>query len=328
MTWRLPVTRTRAEPSTEAGSALVEVVWLGILLLVPLVWIVLSVFEVQRGAFGVTDAARAAGRAFALAPDDAAGRRQAEAVARRALADQGLGEAPVSVRVTCTPYPAHCHSGTSVITVRVASRVQLPLLPAVLGGGTPSFALDASHTVPIGQYQEITAGLAGARRPRGRSMSPRPRAPRATARRDEQGQVTLLIIGFAFVLLVGIAVVVDATAAYLQRSGLSSLADGAALHGADLGATGRDVYEGGVPEDRLALSADVARAGVGEYLRAVGAHRRYPGLSYSVAIDPAASRVTVRLTAPLDLPLSFPGSPARASVGATGSAVSLVDQTP
>ena len=46
-------------------------------------------------------------------------------------------------------------SGTSVITVRVASRVDLPLLPDVLGDGSPSFALDAEHTVPIGQYLEV-----------------------------------------------------------------------------------------------------------------------------------------------------------------------------
>ena len=32
----------------ERGSALVELTWLGVLLLVPLLWIVLSVFEVQR----------------------------------------------------------------------------------------------------------------------------------------------------------------------------------------------------------------------------------------------------------------------------------------
>ena len=63
----------------ERGSALVELVWLGILLLVPLVWFVLSVFEVQRGAFATTAAARAAGRAFALAPDDATGRARAAA---------------------------------------------------------------------------------------------------------------------------------------------------------------------------------------------------------------------------------------------------------
>lgn len=139
----------------EDGSALVELVWLGILLLVPLLWIVVSVFEVQRGAFAVSGAARAAGRAYALAPDDAEGRRRADAAARLALADQGVDGVGVTVDITCTPYPRDCHSGTSVITVRVASHVDLPLLPDVLGGGSPGFALDASHTVPIGQYQEV-----------------------------------------------------------------------------------------------------------------------------------------------------------------------------
>ncbi|MEI5672339.1 MULTISPECIES: hypothetical protein [unclassified Nocardioides] len=139
----------------EAGSAVIELVWVGILLLVPLLWIVLSVFEVQSGAYGVTSAARAAGRAYALAPDDAAGEEAARAAARQALADQGLpDDAPLDVTVTCTPYPRDCHSGTSVITVRIASSVDL-LVPDVLGGGRPSFALDATHAVPIGQYQEV-----------------------------------------------------------------------------------------------------------------------------------------------------------------------------
>ena len=141
----------------ERGSALVELTWLGILLLVPLLWIVVSVFEVQRGAFAVSGAARAAGRAYALAPDDAAGRQRAEAAARQALADQGVGDAPLDLRITCSPYPRDCHSGTSVITVVVASRVDLPLMPQVLGGDAPSFAVDATHTVPIGQFQEIHA---------------------------------------------------------------------------------------------------------------------------------------------------------------------------
>ena len=139
----------------QRGSALVELTWLGILLLVPMLWIVLTVFEVQRGAFGVSGAARAAGRAYALAPNDVLGQARAEQAARQALADQGLRGAPVSVTVTCTPYPRNCHQGTSVITVRVASRVDLPLLSEVLGGQAPSFALDASHTVPIGQFQEV-----------------------------------------------------------------------------------------------------------------------------------------------------------------------------
>ena len=139
----------------DEGSAVVELVWLGILLLVPVLWIVLSVFEVQKGAFAASAAARSAGRAYALAPTDAEGERRAQAVARQALADQGLEAAPLQLTVTCTPYPHDCHRGTSVLTVRIATRVDLPLMPDVLGGDRPSFALDASHTVPIGQYQEV-----------------------------------------------------------------------------------------------------------------------------------------------------------------------------
>ena len=145
----------------EDGSALVELSWLGILLLVPMLWIVVSVFEVQRGAFAVSGAARAAGRAYALAPSDAVGRARAEAAARQALADQGIDGAPLDVRITCTPYPQDCHRGTSVITVVVTSQVDLPLMPEILGGDAPSFALDATHAVPIGQFQEAQGNEAG-----------------------------------------------------------------------------------------------------------------------------------------------------------------------
>jgi hypothetical protein len=146
---------SRPRPADERGSGLVEVIWMGVLLLLPLLWIVLSVFEVQRGSFGVSGAARAAARAYALAPDDAVGERRALVVARQALADQGLHDVPLSVTVTCSPYPHQCHSGTSVITVRITSAVRLPLLPDVLGSGAPTFRLSAEHTVPIGRYQEI-----------------------------------------------------------------------------------------------------------------------------------------------------------------------------
>jgi hypothetical protein len=144
--------------SGERGSALVELSWLGILLILPMLWIVMSVFEVQRGAFGVSAAARAAARAYALAPDDSTGLVRAREAARVALADQGLHDVTPQVDVSCSPYPRNCHQGTSVITVSVHSRVVLPLMPTALGGNRPSFALDASQTVPIGQFQEVSGG--------------------------------------------------------------------------------------------------------------------------------------------------------------------------
>ncbi|MBA2956120.1 hypothetical protein GON03_17400 [Nocardioides sp. MAH-18] len=143
--------------------------------------------------------------------------------------------------------------------------------------------------------------------------------------RDECGQATLLIVGLAVVLLMTVAAVVDISAAYLRRQGLDTVADGAALQAADLGATGEEVYGGGVPEGRLELSADAVRRSIRDYLVASGAYASYPGLSFTVDVDPSTSSVTVHVTAPLDLPLAVPGSPEAATIGATGSAVVVAE---
>lgn len=97
--------------------------------------------------------------------------------------------------------------------------------------------------------------------------------PRRRAR--EEGQATLLIIGFAVVLVMMLAVAVDASAAYLRRQGLDNLADGAALAAAD-GVQGQQVYLGGLGE-RARIDPDAARGRVAEYLWAVDAAGRYPG---------------------------------------------------
>ena len=98
--------------------------------------------------------------------------------------------------------------------------------------------------------------------------------------RDEGGQVTLLIIGFASILLMAIVVVIDASAAYLQRQGLDNLADGAALYGADLGST--DVYASGVEERGLLGSGPAPTAP--DLPRAVALTRRVGMLSLATAV--------------------------------------------
>ncbi|GAB2975823.1 hypothetical protein [Nocardioides montaniterrae] len=146
--------------TTQRGSALVEVTWIALVLMLPLIWIVVSIFQVQKGAFAVNAAARVAARAYALADNDVAGQRDAEVAVRRALRDQDV-PGGARVRITCTPYPHDCHNGTSVITVVVDTSVGLPMLPDILGGGAPRFALHSTQTVPIGQFQEVSGAPAG-----------------------------------------------------------------------------------------------------------------------------------------------------------------------
>ena len=137
--------------------------------------------------------------------------------------------------------------------------------------------------------------------------------------RDERGTGTVMIVGLALVLAMMAAVVTDASAAYLQRQGLDTIADGAALTAADAGASGHEAYAGGLSAD-LHLDADLARAAVADYLRRVGAFDRFPGITAQVSVDPTSQRVLVVVQAPVRLPLHVPGSPDHASVGATSSA--------
>jgi Flp pilus assembly protein TadG len=143
------------EGRDQRGSALVEFCWVGLILFIPITWIVISVFEVQRGAFAVNGAARAAARAYALAPDDETGAARAQAVVDQTLVDQGGKSQTGKVHVSCEPFPHDCHSGTSLITVRIESGVTLPFLPAVLADSQRSFTLTATHTVPIGQFVAV-----------------------------------------------------------------------------------------------------------------------------------------------------------------------------
>jgi len=138
----------------EGGSALVEFTWLAILLMVPLLYIVVAVFEVQRSAFAVSAAARAAGRAFVLSPSEATAPTRAVAAARVAMADQDLDLDRGRIAFTCDPDPGNCLAPGSTVQVSVSYPVPLPLVPAALGGNTPSIRVEARHRVPYGLFRE------------------------------------------------------------------------------------------------------------------------------------------------------------------------------
>ncbi|HET9828416.1 MAG TPA: hypothetical protein VFQ11_07900 [Nocardioidaceae bacterium] len=138
----------------ERGTALVEVTWLSILLLVPLLYVVLAVFDVQRSAFALDAATRAAGRAYTLSPSQGEAVARARSAAAVAMADQGLDLGAASVVVSCRPDPRACLSPGSVVQVRMTLAVDLPLMPDALGAQTPSIRVDAEQSVPYGTFRE------------------------------------------------------------------------------------------------------------------------------------------------------------------------------
>lgn len=146
-------TDLRGTLRADDGSASIEFLTVGLLLLVPTVYLVLALSAVQAASFAVEGAARQASRVFVQASSLA----EAEAAATRAiavtLADYGLELADAEVAISCRPDPADCLTRRGHVTVSVSTVTPLPLFPAVLGTDIPlGVPLDAVATEQVSRF--------------------------------------------------------------------------------------------------------------------------------------------------------------------------------
>ena len=133
----------------ERGSAMVEFTYLAVLLMVPLVYVLLAVFSVQSAAFGVTEAARQAGRAFVTAESEAEGRARAAVAARLALEDQGVDEAVVP-SISCVERDGRCDT----VRVEVTHLVQLPLISPLPPADRGGYRVTGVHVTGFDRFRE------------------------------------------------------------------------------------------------------------------------------------------------------------------------------
>lgn len=140
----------RSRPSTDdTGSASVEFITVGMLMLVPLVYLVLAVSAIQAGAFAAEGAARQAARVFVQAPDLEAAEDSAQRALEFALADHGI-EGGARLAVTCsTP---SCLTRQAFVTVTVDISVPLPLVPALLGDFPLAVPIHATATEQVSRF--------------------------------------------------------------------------------------------------------------------------------------------------------------------------------
>ena len=127
----------------QSGSALVEFVFIAVVVFVPLIYIVAGFSAVQRGVFATTAAAREAGRAMGTAPDPVTGQARAERAAQLAVEDQSVDA--TDVRLAYAPAGSDCDAaGTYTpsltpgeeFSVCVTVTVRIPMLPEFVDANT------------------------------------------------------------------------------------------------------------------------------------------------------------------------------------------------
>ena len=137
--------------SGERGSALVEFVFLAVLMMVPLIYLVMVLARLQAGSYAASAAVREAGRAYVTAQRQEEADGRAQAAARIAFEDQGFGRDAV-LRRACDGDP--CLRPEGRITMEATVTVPLPLVPAFARDVVPlQVPVTASHVAVVDRFR-------------------------------------------------------------------------------------------------------------------------------------------------------------------------------
>lgn len=124
------------------GSAAIEFIVVGIILLVPLVYLVIALGVIQQQTFGAEAAARHIARVITQAPDAASAAERSDAVLTGIIHEYDLDADAVDVSLVCVPVTVECPASGATIVVTVATRARLPLVPELFG-------IDRSTAIPV-----------------------------------------------------------------------------------------------------------------------------------------------------------------------------------
>lgn len=136
--------------SDERGSAPLEFLVAGLVLLVPIVYLVVALTAVQNAALGTEATARFVART--LASGDAV----PPELVRDTVADAyGLDPESLELSIACVPSSADCPAAGSIVAVTVSDTVHLPLAPEVFGiADALSIPVDATSTYRVERLSE------------------------------------------------------------------------------------------------------------------------------------------------------------------------------
>jgi Flp pilus assembly protein TadG len=146
-----PLSRQPDGHHHERGSAVVEFTFLALLLMVPLVYFIITVSQIQGGSFAVVGAADQAAKVYIAQPDAATAQAAAEQAVAVALADFGHPAEGARVRTSCNP--ADCQAAGSAVTVTVSLTVPLPFLPFSNDFRLSASEVEASSTQLVGRFR-------------------------------------------------------------------------------------------------------------------------------------------------------------------------------
>lgn len=145
----LPV---RPEFNDDSGSALVEFLAVALLLLIPVIYLILTLTELHAGKYAATSAVHSAARAFVTADDVETAYQHATAATRIALDDQGFHDIAVSESLTIECAATGCFAPESHVHVVIEIPIRVPGIP-FLGTGPRVLTAHAEQVAAVESFR-------------------------------------------------------------------------------------------------------------------------------------------------------------------------------
>lgn len=128
--------------SDDRGSAALEFLLVGLVMLVPIVYLIVALGQIQSGALAAEAAARHLARSIATATDETDAADRSTSVLSAVATEYGLSPRAMDVDVVCEPVTSRCPDAGALVRVTVSVDVALPLVPDV-------WDLDDRARVPV-----------------------------------------------------------------------------------------------------------------------------------------------------------------------------------
>lgn len=136
----------------DRGSASIEFIVVGVAIILPLIYIAITVLTLNAAQFASNQAAREGARAFVTSTSNSSANQRANIAANQAFADYGLTESEPQIAITCDHISCLTPGGS--VSVEITTQVPLPFVPRWGSSDLVTVPITSQATLLVDQYRQ------------------------------------------------------------------------------------------------------------------------------------------------------------------------------
>jgi hypothetical protein len=145
----------RSRSEQDRGSASIEFIVVGVAIILPLIYIAITVLTLNAAQFASHQAAREGVRAFVTSTSNSSANQRASIAANQAFADYGLTESEPQIAITCDHISCLTPGGS--VSVEITTQVPLPFVPRWGSSELVTMPITSQAILLVDQYRQAGA---------------------------------------------------------------------------------------------------------------------------------------------------------------------------